>query len=338
MARTEPIGWGFIGAGGVAYRRMLPAVHQLDEVRVAAVMVRDQARADAIAAEFGAAAAYDSVERLLADDGVEAVYVATPPQVHEEQVIAAAEAGKHILLEKPMALDLAACDRMLAATAAAGVALAVCFPLRHTGVVREMKRRISAGELGTLTYLRLQLAKWYPLDEAAWRADPVQSGGGVLMDLGSHLFDLAAYLGGPPGEVTALTARRGFDLAVEDTAVALLRLASGAVAVIETSFAAADSPNAIEVYGTEGALLAGSPRNEPRIRWLRRDGEEEISVTSPNVYEAEVVDFGRALRADRPAATSGLDGRVNVGCLTAAYQAARGPARPVATDERTTGG
>lgn len=320
MGAVCPVAWGFIGAGGVARRRMLPAVAGLPEVRIAAVMVRERARAEAIAAEFGADAAYDQVDAVLADPGVEAVYIATPPDVHEQHVCAAAAAGKHVLLEKPMALDLAACDRMLAAVAAAGVRLAVCFPLRHTAAVGLLKQWLSDGALGPLTYLRAQLAKWYPLAPGDWRADPARAGGGVIMDLGSHLLDLAWYLGGPIESVAAVVANRAWDVSVEDTAILSVRFASGALASLELSFAAYDSDNAIEVYGTDGVAQVGAPRDDTVVRRRTAGGEEELPVGAVNVYKAELLDFSDAVRNGREALTTGEAGRRNVACLEASYR------------------
>lgn len=318
----EPVGWGFIGAGGVARRRMLPSIADCDQVRLRAVMVRDQARAEAIAAEFGAERAYHRVEALLDDPAVEAVYIATPLARHAEQVLAAARAGKAILLEKPMAMSLAECDAMLAAVAVAGVPLAVCLPMRLTGPVALLKRWLEAGDLGEPTYLRAQMAKWYPLAAGDWRADPAQAGGGALMDLGSHLLDLVAHLLGPASALTAALANRAFDLPVEDTALVQLRLASGALASCEMSFAVADSENSIELYGTRGAATARSPRDGAAVRRVV-DGLVEEFVPEPvDVYRAELLDFSAALRENRPALTSGADGRRNLDWLLTAYRAA----------------
>jgi len=313
-----PVIWGFVGAGGVARRRMLPAVAHLPQVRVGAVMVRDQGRAEAIAAEFGADAAYDSLGALLADPAVEAVYIATPPAGHRAQVEAAAAAGKHILVEKPMALSVADCEAMESAARDAGVLLGVCFPLRHTATMIALRAWLAAGELGELTYLRAQMAKWYPLDPDAWRADPAQAGGGVLMDLGSHLLDLAVWLGGPLATVDAQVSNRAWPAAVEDTAVLALRFESGALGVLELSFAAAGNHTAIEVHGTHGTarqVEGGLWRSTPA-------GVEQIGLAEDDVYRLELLDFGQALRGGtRPRGTS-EDGRVNTHWLRQAYQSA----------------
>ncbi len=322
---VSPVGWGFVGAGGVARRQMLPAVAGEAGIRLAAVMVRDLARARRIGAEFGVAAAYDNVGALVNDPAVEAVYIATPPAGHEEQVVTACEHGKAVLLEKPMATDLAAARRMRAAAAAAGVLFAVCFPLRHNAAVRELRRRREAGWFGDLVLLRGQMAKWYPLDESVWRADPAQAGGGVLMDLGSHLLDWVYYLGGEAEALSAIIRRRVWDVAVEDTALVQVSLSNGALASLELGFSVCGSHQSLEVCGTRGTAVY----RDGRLRCESADGAEEPECPARNVYREELLDFSHALRTGREAATTGADGERNVAQLLAAYEAAAQGCRAV---------
>ena len=319
------VGWGFLGAGGVAKRQMLPAVVDHPEVRVAGVMVRDLGRAQELAATFGAAAAYDNYTELVNDPGVEAVYIATPPATHEVQVLTAIAAGKAVLLEKPMATTPDAARRMCDAAAKAGVLLAVCFPMRHTGANRALRQRIQDGALGQLVLLRAQMAKWYPLDESVWRADPEQAGGGVIMDLGSHLLDWVYYLSGEAVSISAMTAQRVWPVAVEDTAVLHLELTNGALASLELGFGVAGSHTALEVYGTH----AVARQQGGKLRLETPDGVEEPALAGTNVYREELLDFGRALKAGRSAVTCGEDGYRNVAQLTAAYRAAAQGSREV---------
>jgi predicted dehydrogenase len=319
---SPPVVWGFVGAGGVARRRMLPALRGCREVRLGAVMVRDQARAEALAAEFGVARAYDRVEALLADSELEAVYIATPPDQHAAQVIAAARAGKHVLVEKPMALSVADCDAMLAAAREHAVRLAVCFPLRHDWGVQQLRATLASGALGELTVLRAQMVKPYPLPPGSWRADPRQAGGGVLMDLGSHLLDLAVWLGGPLAALHAELATSN-GRAVEDTAAVLLRFAGGALGTLEMSWVVGAPAYAIELGATAGrAVLDGE-----ELRLLSPTGETRARVPGDDTYRRELLDFGAALRTGRPAATSGEDGRTNTAWLAAAYRGGRGAGR-----------
>ncbi len=315
-AADAPVTWGIIGAGGVARRRMLPAVADHPRVRIGAVMVRSAERAAMLAAEFGALASYHRAEDLLADQAVEAVYIATPPDTHRELVEAAAAAGKHILLEKPMALSVEDARAMESAAQRAGVLLSVCFPMRHTASLRQLKAWLDAGELGHCTYLRAQMAKWYPLDAALWRADPAQSGGGVIMDLGSHLLDLAAWLLGPIESVEARGASAAWPVAVEDSAVIVLRCESGALGVLELSFAVAGNHSAVELYGTRGTA-----RQVDSSLWRSTPtGVVQTTLAEDDVYRLELLDFQRALRGGPPPAVSAADGVINTHWLHQAYR------------------
>jgi 1,5-anhydro-D-fructose reductase (1,5-anhydro-D-mannitol-forming) len=300
---------------------MLPALRGCPEVRLGAVMVRDQARAAAIAAVFGAQRAYSRVEDLLADPEIEAVYIATPPNVHRAHVEAAAAAGKHILLEKPLAIEERDGEAMIAAAARAGVQFAVCFPLRHTATVRTLAQWMRDGTLGEMVYLRAQMAKRYALEAGDWRADRVQAGGGVIMDLGSHLLDLAVALGGPLRRVQATMSTRLWPIDVEDTALLLLDFESGAAGSVELSFAVGGEASALEVYGTEACAeqVPGGLR-----RMDKQGGTQSVPVAEEDVYLVEALDFSRALRAGRAPLTSADDGLVNIHWLQAAYAAARG--------------
>lgn len=310
---SPTLGWGFIGAGGVARRRMLPAVAGQAGVRVAAVQVRNQARAEAIAAEYGVPAAFDDPAALLADPAVEAVYIATPPATHPALVAAAAAAGRHVLVEKPAAASLAGARAMVAAAEAGGVRLAVCFPLRHDPRYQQLRAWLRAGRVGELAYLRAQLARGYDLDPAAWRADPRLAGGGIIWDLGSHLLDLAVWLGGPLARLTA-QAHREPGWAVERNALLAGQFVSGALASLELSWCSWGGHGACELYGSAGTAAL----TDDGARLETDDGVETVPCEGPDVYLAELLDFTEAVTAGRPAVTSGADGVVNTQWLEVA--------------------
>ncbi|MCC7491405.1 MAG: Gfo/Idh/MocA family oxidoreductase [Fimbriimonadaceae bacterium] len=316
--------WGVIGAGGVARRRMLPAVAGHPEVRLGAVMVRDAARAAALAAEFGAAAAYDSVADLLADPAIEAVYIASPPAYHEAQGLAAAAAGKAVLLEKPLALSVAAGERLVAACAAAGVPLATCFPLRHHAALQRLRAALNAGQIGTPVLLRAQLCKWYPLDPAAWRADPALAGGGVVWDLGSHLLDLASWLLGPPRGVHGWRTAHGQAGRLDDTAVLTAQHESGAISILEMSFAVGATQQGVEASGTTGTLRC--PGFGSSLVGATADGDWQEELPLADTFGAALLDCGRALRGQRRPAADGGDGLRNIALLRQVEDAGPGVA------------
>lgn len=313
--------WGVIGAGGVADRQMLPNTQDVSVARWVAVMRRTAEGARAIAEKYGIPRWYDTVEGLLEDEEVEAVYIATPVAYHCEQAVAAAEHGKHVLLEKPMARTPEEGRRILEACRSYGVRLMVCFPLRFSLTYQHLRALIQRGHLGRIVEMRAQLAKWYPLSPEAWRSRPELSGGGVLMDLGSHLLDLARWLVGEVREVAAFVGQLAFPLPVEDTAVALLRFANGAVGVVDVAFSVARSENLLEVYGTEGMAFIGP--GEPRGRVMRQGQVEPLPESPLSPYRAELEHFSRAILEGIPLLSTGEDGLRNVELIEAAYRSAR---------------
>lgn len=313
--------WGILGAGGVADRQMLPNIRDLPNVRLQAVMVRDPARARKLAEKYGALRSYDQVGDLLRDPEVEAVYVATPVNHHAPQVIAAAEEGKHVLCEKPMALNVEQCQEMIAACAANGVKLMVCFPLRFAPAYQRMREMVQRGELGEIVLARVQLAKWYPLEPAAWRSDPLQAGGGVLMDLGSHLFDFLRFVVGEIQEVSAALGFETFNLPVEDTAAVRVRFRHGGHGFIDTSFGVFHASNQIEIYGTQGTLLRGPGEAAPRL--FTAAGEQVLPTEPVHLYRAEMEHFSRCILEDTEPLSTGWDGLRNIALIQAAYESAR---------------
>lgn len=313
--------WGILGAGGVADRQMLPNTRDLPNARLQAVMVRDLGRARKLAEKYGAPRGYDRVGDLLADPEVDAVYVATPVNHHASQVIAAAEHGKHVLCEKPMALNVEQCREMIAACAAHGVKLMVCFPMRFVPVHQRMREIVQGGELGEIVLARVQLAKWYPLAPAAWRSDPAQAGGGVLMDLGSHLFDFLRFVVGEIQEVSAALSNRTFNLPVEDTAAVRIRFRNGGHGFLDTSFSVFHASNQIELYGTRGTLLRGPAEVAPRL--FTAAGEQLLPAEPVHPYRAEMEHFSRCILEDTEPLSTGGDGLRNVALIQAAYESAR---------------
>ena len=189
--RSERIKWAVLGCGGIARRRTIPEgiVPARNAAIVAVHDLNPQANAE-VARQFEAQAAA-SVEELLRCDA-DAVYIATPPNVHCEQTLACARAGKHVLCEKPLGLTVAEAGAMMSACAQAGVRLGTAFMMRFHAQHQAALRLIRDGQLGQPVFARAQLSCWYPPLPGAWRQDPATGGGGSLMDMGGHCLDLLA--------------------------------------------------------------------------------------------------------------------------------------------------
>lgn len=251
---AEYVRFGVIGAGGIARRKTIPAMMQASNCRLVAVM--DPVGVDGIAAEFGVPG-YTSEADLLADPAVDAVYIASPAASHLEQIESAAQAGKHILCEKPLTLSSAQARRAVERCHQHGVMLQEGYMMKFHGAHRKIRELIQAGRLGRIVSMRAQLSCWYPPIAGAWRQDPTTGGGGSLIDMGTHLLDLLEYFAGPVRSVAALVGNLVQDYRSEDAATMLLEFAGGAQATIDTFFCIPDeaSRTRLEVYGSQGAVL-----------------------------------------------------------------------------------
>ena len=184
----KKVKFGVIGAGGIAYRKTIPGMLEAENIELEAVM--DVENIDAIANDFGVNKAYSTAADLLADDAIEAVYIASPVELHLEQILAAAKAGKHVLCEKPLTLTLPEAEQAVKACADNGVFLQEGYMMKFHGAHTTIRQLIADGALGKIVYVRAQLSCWYPPIEGAWRQDPAKGGGGSLIDMATPLYDL----------------------------------------------------------------------------------------------------------------------------------------------------
>ena len=340
---SAAVKWGVIGAGGIADRRTIPeGIVPASNSELVAVMDIDEARAREVAAKHNAPKCYATDTELLKDPEVQAVYIATPVNVHEKQVIAAAEHGKHVLCEKPLALNLEASQRIVDACRDAGVKLSVGVMMRFHACHQEIKRIVDAGEIGQPVMARAQLTCWYPRIPGAWRQDPKLGGGGALMDLGIHTIDLLRFLLGEVQAVTGFADSVIQDYPVDDSSVVLLKFRSGAQGVVESFFNIPDAAaqNALEIYGTKGCILAkgtigqgsagsftvySSAEDKGYEAAQTRDdsgmGVREVTPEPVNIYRAEVEAFADAVLNDTEPPIPAEEGIRSLAVVLAAYTA-----------------
>jgi predicted dehydrogenase len=249
------INFGVIGGGGIARRKTIPGLLRARNCLLVAVM--NPSKADEIAAEFGVKRAYTRDTDLLADPEVEAVYIASPVCCHARQIRLAAAAGKHILCEKPLTLNLREGRAAIDICRKHRVFLQEGYMMKFHGAHRRIKEFIDAGRLGRLVYLRAQLSCWYPPIKGAWRQDPKQGGGGALIDMASHLYELLEHFAGPIQRLTALTGRVVHSYRSEDASTTLIEFKSGAHATVDCFFCIPDeaSRTRLEIYGSQGTIL-----------------------------------------------------------------------------------
>jgi predicted dehydrogenase len=260
MSETEPrkLRWGIIGCGQIAHDRVMPALELAGNSELVALFDPDPARLERAQAKAPAASIYDSLEDLLGDDTVDAVYIATPNHLHAEQTVAAAEAGKHILVEKPMALDAAQGQQMVEAADRAGVKLMVAYMTLFNPAFRAAKRVAESGALGEIVSVRGRHS--YPMRPRSlstantWRLDP-RYGGGPLMDVGVYsIFTLRELTGQRTRSVAATgTVKRLHGLTEYDSILFTFLTDDGTPGVIEANFTFPSSH--YELEGTLGRLV-----------------------------------------------------------------------------------
>jgi len=253
MARKAQ--FGVIGAGGIARRKTIPGMIKAKNCRLVAVM--DPVGVDAIAAEFKVPGAYTTEKAILADPAVEAVYIASPVSCHARQIKMAARAGKHILCEKPLTLNLKQAKEAVEVCRRQKVFLQEGYMMKFHGAHAKIKELIDAGRLGKIVSMRAQLSCWYPKMKGAWRQHPKTGGGGALIDMATHLYDLMEFFAGPVRRVVALTGTLVQDYKSDDASTTLLEFKSGAHGTVDCFFCIPDeaSRTRLEIYGSGGAIF-----------------------------------------------------------------------------------
>src|SRR5262245_10466906 len=261
------IGFGIIGCGMIS-RFHAKAVADIKGAKVVACFDSFTSAADKFGAEIGCKV-YHDLDKMLADKSVDVVTICTPSGVHAEPAIAAAKAGKHIIVEKPLDITLKRCDAMIEAAKKAGVVLSTIFPSRFHESSQLLKKAIEAGRFGKLT-MGDAYVKWFRTQEyydgGAWRGTWALDGGGALMNQAVHSVDLLLWFMGPAVEVSAYTATLAHErIEVEDVAVANVRFANGALGVIEASTATFPGElKRIEISGNAGSATV---REEDLVVW-----------------------------------------------------------------------
>jgi 1,5-anhydro-D-fructose reductase (1,5-anhydro-D-mannitol-forming) len=325
----RPIRWGFIGASLWASRYLIPAVAAQPDAVSGGVFSSSRERGEEFAASNGLKQAYGSLGELLADDGIDAVYISTTNDLHAEQTIAAAQAGKHVLCEKPLALNVEDALRMREACAAAGVVFATDHHLRAAPTIARMRELVAAGDIGELVAGRVFHAGKLGAEFNGWRLDRPEAGGGVALDLTVHDADVVRFLfADEVAEVSALGANQGLaDAGLEDSVMGVMRMRGGQVVSFHDSFAVPNAATGVELYGTEGALIGrGVIDAEPvgQVFLRRGDIEEEIEIAERNpIYVEAVRRFDAAVRGEGTPLASGDDGIATLAVATATIESAR---------------
>jgi len=304
--------WGLIGCGDISRKRVAPALRDLPTCTFLGVARKQADKAKAFAAQFGARRWYPAWEKLIADREIEAVYVATPTDLHCEQAVAAAEAGKHVLCEKPMGMTVAECDRMIAACRANGVSLGVAYYRHFYPVVARMKALIADGAVGRIVTAHINAYERFnpsPGEDRYWFMLREHAGGGPMFDFGCHRIEVLLNVLGPVTEVTGFIDTVVFEREVDDTGTAFLRFGSGAHGMLSVTHAAIEPQDTFSVFGTEGSLHV-DVLNAGTLRIVGPDGvKTENHPPHENIHLPLIDDFTNSVLDGREPGVGGETGR-----------------------------
>jgi predicted dehydrogenase len=337
------IGIGIVGCGMIANFHARAIGDAQGAHLVGATSRRDEATQD-FAAKHGCKA-FRSLEEMLADDSVGAVSICTPSGAHRDPAIAAARAGKHVIVEKPLEITTERCDAIIKACDEAGVRLTVTFQSRFHQSSRLMKQAVDSGRFGKIT-LGDAYVKWYRsqdyYDSGAWRGTWELDGGGALMNQAIHSVDLLLWLMGPVKQISAMTETLTHErIEVEDVAVATLKFTNGALGVIEaTTTAYPGALKRIEISGSEGSAVLEEEdikiwefaNQDPADETVRKEmagktetggGAGDPSAIGHHGHTLLFEEAVAAINEDRPSILDGREGRRSVEVICAIYESAK---------------
>ena len=292
-----------VGVGAAAQINHLPSLQRLEDVELVALCDRDPEKASRVAQKFGVPTSYNRFEELLANDDIDAVDITTPNYLHAPMAVAALEAGKHVLCERPLARNGAEAATMAKAAKASDRLLMCAVQHRFRPDAQLLRKFVDKGDLGDIFlakggWLR-QKTEW---DSDAWRAQKRESGGGVVLDLGFQMLDMALWvLGDPKVESVTASVHRTKKGDVEDSATAFLRLASGATLTLELTWGLLMEKDFayLNLFGSGGAALLNPFRVHKGMHGALVNVTPALD-TSRNQYkqsmEAQMAHFADALR------------------------------------------
>lgn len=324
---SNKVKFAVVGCGAISSVHF-KGIHNSEGAELVAVCDIDQEAGDKAAKEHNVPVYY-SIEELLKQDNIDVVNICTPSYLHPEQTIAAAKAGKHVFVEKPMAIHLKDIEPMIRACKENNVRLATVFPRRMSPQARYLRNLISNGELGKLSlcsaYAKIYRSQEY-YDSAGWRGTWEYDGGGAMMNQGIHTVDLLQWIVGPVSSLYGNSQAILRDIEVEDTVTSLLEFENGAMGVLEiTTTAVINEQQRLEIHGEKGsAIFTGDS-----ITKLNIDGKdveipkfEPFSVI-PDGHQLQIQDLTNAILENREPEIGGEEGRHSLEIILGTYESSR---------------
>jgi 1,5-anhydro-D-fructose reductase (1,5-anhydro-D-mannitol-forming) len=322
---SKGLRWGLIGASTIAAEHMIGAM-RANGGEVVAVLSTSAERGAAYARDHGIGRSTTELTALVESADIDAVYISTTNELHREQLFAAAAAGKHVLCEKPLALDLADARAMVAQCQARGVVMGTNHHLRNAATHRAMREAIQQGRIGKPLFVRVFHAVFLPPHLQGWRISAPDAGGGAILDITVHDADTLRFvLGDEAVAVSAMASRSGMaSSGLEDGVMGVAHFAGGALAQFHDAFTTKYATTGFEVHGSEGSLIATDcmtqqPKGEVRLRDAK--GERQLSLAQESLYVRSVRLFQNAVAGEGSPAASGEDGVRSLAFALATRQA-----------------
>ena len=278
----KTIRWGIIGCGDVTEKKSGPAFSKLPGSELVSVMRRNAEKAADYATRHNVPRWYSDADELIADEEVDAVYIATPPSSHKEYTLKVAAAGKPVFVEKPMALNVAECAEMVEACERAGVPLLVAYYRRSLPRFEKMRELVQGGAIGEPRAALLRQFKRQDKSDpdVAWKVDPSINGGGLFVDMQTHALDWLDHVLGPVQEVHGTFSNQGGLYDAEDTVSYTLKMNGGFLASGIFAYTAGHEEESVTIYGTKGHVSMGFFRASP-VRLIRGSEVKEFDLPDP---------------------------------------------------------
>jgi 1,5-anhydro-D-fructose reductase (1,5-anhydro-D-mannitol-forming) len=295
--------WVVAGVGDIARKRVIPAILANAGCELYGLVTRDARKAEA----YPGTRAWGSVEEALRDDAIDAVYIAAPVALHAPHTFACLRAGKHVLCEKPMAMNYAEAQAIVAAAAECKRLLGVAYYRRLYPKLLRLRELLHDGAIGQPVLAQANCHSWLPPAERGWLLDPAVAGGGPLYDIASHRIDAFNFLFGKPGKVAALLSNAVHRIAVEDSATVVIDYAAGVRGMVDVRWNSRVDRDQFGVIGTDGEIDL-NPLNGPQLR-IRRSTGERVEELPPhaNLHYPIVANFASAIAGTTALACSASD-------------------------------
>jgi predicted dehydrogenase len=291
------LNWIVIGIGDIAIRRVIPAIEAEPRSRLYGLVTRDPAKA----APYGVRA-WATLDEALVDPDVNAVYVGTPVFLHAPQTIQSLRAGKHVICEKPMAMNEAEARAMLQAADESGRTFGVAYYRRSYPKVQRAKQLLAGGAIGRPVLAELTCHNWFDgTGSRSWLVDPAKAGGGPLFDIASHRIDVLNFVFGQPLRVSGQLSNVVHHYAVEDNATVMIEYAGGVRGIVDVRWHSKINRDECRIRGTDGEMEL-SPLNGPDLVY---PGGRETLPADANLHYPMLENFVDAVEGKAPLLASG---------------------------------